>query len=60
METTLNGRIEYPKELETEIQEICELANQGEGEEAFHLLRDLQKQGKVDIILEDRVDQKLS
>ena len=52
----IEGRIEYPKELEAEIQAVCDLANQGEQEEAFRLLRDLQEQGKVNIILEDRID----
>ena len=50
---TLNGRIEYPKELDSEIQEICDLVNRGEQEKAFHRLRELQKQGKVDIIFQD-------
>lgn len=56
MEMILNGRVEYPKEMENEIQEIWDLANQGKQEEALRLLRDLQKQGEVDIILEDGVD----
>lgn len=56
MEMILNGRVEYPKEMENEIQEVCDLANQGKHEEALRLLRDLQKQGEVDIILEDGVD----
>ena len=49
---TLNGKIEYPKELEAEIQEICELVNQGEQEEAFHLLRELQKQADIQIYID--------
>lgn len=56
MEMILNGRVEYPKEMENEIQRVCDLANQGKQEEALRLLRDLQKQGEVDIILEDGVD----
>lgn len=53
---TLNGRIEYPKEMESEIQEVCDLVNQGEQEEAFRLLRELLKQDEVDIILETPKD----
>ena len=47
MSIELNGRIEYPKEMESEIQKVCELANQGEQEEAVHLLRELQKQADI-------------
>ena len=43
----VNGRIEYPKEVEDEIQKVCELANQGKGEEAFLLLGELQKQANI-------------
>ena len=53
IELHANGRIAYPKEMEAEVQKVCELANQGKMDEVFRLLRDLQKQGKVDIILED-------
>ena len=55
MSIELNGRIEYPKEMESEIQKVCELANQGESEEAFCLLRELQQHADIQIYI-DGVD----
>ena len=52
-EYTANGRIEYPKEIEAEIQKVCELANQGQCEEAFRLLRELQKQADITLYIDD-------
>ena len=56
IELHANGRIKYPKEMEAEIQKVCELANQGEGEEAFRLLRELQKQADIKVYIEDITD----
>ena len=47
IELHANGRIEYPKEMEAEIQKVCELANEGKGEEVFLLLGELQKQADI-------------
>ena len=46
------GRIQYPKEVETEIQKVCELANQGKSEEAFHLLRELQQHADIQVYID--------
>ena len=56
IEVIANGRIEYPKEMEAEIQKVCELANQGEGEEAFRLLRELQKQADIKVYIDEISD----
>ena len=56
IELHANGRIEYPKEMETEIQKVCELANQGKDEEAFRLLHDLQKQADIKIYIGETTD----
>ena len=52
IELHANGRIEYPKELEAEIQKVCELANQGEGEAALRELRDLQQQADIKVYID--------
>ena len=56
IEVIANGRIEYPKEMEAEIQKVCELADEGKGDEAFLLLGELQKQADIKIYIDDITD----
>ena len=53
IEVIANGRIEYPKEMEAEIQKVCELADEGKGEEAFLLLGELQKQADIKVYIDE-------
>ena len=56
MELHANGRIAYPKEMESEVQKVCELANQGKGEEALHLLRELQQHADIQVYIGETTD----
>ena len=53
IEVIANGRIEYPQEMEAEIQKVYELADEGKGEEAFLLLGELQKQADIKVYIDD-------